>query len=821
MRWWALVSVATLFLGPTASAAVWYVDKDNTSGSENGLSWATAFSTIQPAIDAAYDDGGGEVWVAEGLYDELRQSPIDVYPYSEDEWLVDTGSLLMREQVDLYGGFEGIEAERALRDWGRQATVIDGSAARSGEAAYHVVVGADSAALDGFVITGGKADSQEFASLKTGGGMAIWGCSPTLTHCDFLNNTAKNAAGLAIADSSSQITYCRFAGNTADGYPGGAVSCGGFCTATISFCTFEDNTASSGGAIYSANASPDITISDCAFVGNQARYGAVLATFGGTLRFSRCVFQGNEAAAPEPYTGGSGGVAALRYSHTEFENCLFLGNSAEVDGGAVYGVGEYLSEGPAWTTSVYLTNCTFYGNTASNAGGALRLDEMEYDVRNCIFWNDTPDEIDLSGSSTGSVTYSLVEGGHTGEGNLSDPPLFVDEASGDFHLRTASPAVDTGTDEDAPDVDLDGIARPQGDGFDMGAYEYDGPPVFTLTLALEGQGDVEPAPGEYTYTENDVVTLEATPADGWQFDHWEGALTGSTNPAGLTITNDSTVIAVFTEFPTFTLTMAAHGLGDVTPPVGYHTYTQGDIVTLEATPADGWLFDHWEGDLTGSTNPVNLTITNDSTVTAVFTEFPTFTLTVAAHGLGDVTPPVGYHTYTQGDIVTLEATPADGWLFDQWEGDLTGSTNPTALTITADATVTAAFVEIPAFTLTVSVQGQGDVDPAPGEYTYTENDVVTLEATAAAGWLFDHWEGALTGSANPVDFTITSDAAVTAVFERICPLPYGCAGTAGMLHAAPRTSASADVLCLALMPLALLFLARRRRIASAYSNHRT
>ena len=50
-----------------ASAAVWYVDKNNTSGAEEGASWATAFTTIQPAIDAAFYDGGGEVWVAEGV----------------------------------------------------------------------------------------------------------------------------------------------------------------------------------------------------------------------------------------------------------------------------------------------------------------------------------------------------------------------------------------------------------------------------------------------------------------------------------------------------------------------------------------------------------------------------------------------------------------------------------------------------------------------------------------------------------------------------------------------------------------------------------
>ncbi len=808
MRWWALVSVATLFLGPTASAAVWYVDKDNASGTEDGTSWATAFTTIQPAIDAAYDDGGGEVWVVEGLYNEQRTSLLYDPP-------IDTGSLVMKEGVAIYGGFAGSEDSREQRDWEAHPTIIDGTMARSGEPARHVVVGADDAVLDGLAIAGGNAEDP---SVELGGGLLSADTSPEIRNCTFTNNCAESGGAIACLGGATTVSNCRFTENSAQ--RGGAITCSGL--SSFHGCEFDKNVAEiRGGAIHLGNPS-SVTITDCTFEANQGTLGGVISSYGGHGSFSRCIFRKNRAWSSIDERGGTGGVAYLYWAgmHLSFENCVFDTNTAG-HGAAIHASGIYQSEGPAWSTSVYLTNCTFYGNTATHTAGALRLDEVEYDVRNCIFWNDTPDEIDLSGSSTGSVTYSLVEGGHTGEGNLSTPPLFVDEASGDFHLRTASPAVDTGTDEDAPDVDLDGIARPQGDGFDMGAYEYDGPPVFTLTIAVEGQGNVDPASGEHTYTENDVVTLEATPADGWLFEHWEGALTGSTNPADLTITADATVTAVFTEIPTFTLTVAMVGQGDVVPPLGYHTCTQGDVVTLEATPAEGWLFDHWEGALTGSANPTELTITADAAVTAVFTEIPAFTLTVAAHGLGDVTQPVGYHTYTQGDLVTLEATPADGWLFDHWEGALTGSTNPAALTITNNSTVTAVFIEIPTFALTVSVQGQGDVDPAPGEYTYTENDVVTLEATAAAGWLFDHWEGDLTGSANPADFTITDDAAVTAVFERACPLPYGCAGAAGMLQTAPRASASADVLCLALMPLALILLAHRRWIISAYMNHRT
>jgi MYXO-CTERM domain-containing protein len=48
--------------------------------------------------------------------------------------------------------------------------------------------------------------------------------------------------------------------------------------------------------------------------------------------------------------------------------------------------------------------------------------------------------------------------------------LFV--GNGDYHLSATSPAIDKGTSSDAPSDDLDGNARPQGNGWDIGAYEY-------------------------------------------------------------------------------------------------------------------------------------------------------------------------------------------------------------------------------------------------------------------------------------------------------------------------------------------------------------
>jgi hypothetical protein len=54
--------------------------------------------------------------------------------------------------------------------------------------------------------------------------------------------------------------------------------------------------------------------------------------------------------------------------------------------------------------------------------------------------------------------------------NITADPMFIDLNTPDLHLQPNSPAIDAGVD-DGTRVDLDGIARPQGDGFDIGAFE--------------------------------------------------------------------------------------------------------------------------------------------------------------------------------------------------------------------------------------------------------------------------------------------------------------------------------------------------------------
>ena len=280
---------------------------------------------------------------------------------------------------------------------------------------------------------------------------------------------------------------------------------------------------------------------------------------------------------------------------------------------------------------------------------------------------------------------------------------------------------------------------------------------YTLTVTPVGSGSVS-LNNTGPYHLNDVVLLTATPVAGWSFTSWSGALSGSANPAVLTITGNMVVTATFT-VNTYTLTTSAVGSGSVlrnnTGP-----YSFGDVVLLTATPSAGWGFIAWSGDLTGSVSPIAITLNGNKTVDATFTQ-SSYTLTVTPVGSGSVslnnTGP--YHL---NDVVLLTATPVAGWSFTSWSGALSGSANPAVLTITGNLVVTATFT-VNTYTLTTSAVGSGSVlRNNTGPYSF--GDVVLLTAVPNAGWWFAGWSRDASGSANPITITLDGNKTVDATF---------------------------------------------------------
>jgi hypothetical protein len=285
---------------------------------------------------------------------------------------------------------------------------------------------------------------------------------------------------------------------------------------------------------------------------------------------------------------------------------------------------------------------------------------------------------------------------------------------------------------------------------------------YVVVTLVAGGGSVTKSPDQPLYYAGDQVTLEANPALGWAFSHWSGALTGSENPKTLTVTDNHTVLATFTEVR-YTVTTQVVGQGSIQRDPDRASYDAGEEVELRAVPGPGWLFSEWSGDLTGATNPQTLVMDGNKTVTATFYEPNWYSLTTEVVGQGSINRDPAQSAYYEGQQVELRAAPVPGWRFAGWSGDLSGSVNPKTLTMDSDTHAIATFERIE-YTLTVSVAGQGQVTADPQQLTYYYGDEVTLTASSDPGWAFEYWSGDIGGSKNPRTITIGSNMQVTAHF---------------------------------------------------------
>jgi len=224
------------------------------------------------------------------------------------------------------------------------------------------------------------------------------------------------------------------------------------------------------------------------------------------------------------------------------------------------------------------------------------------------------------------------------------------------------------------------------------------PQQYTLTLNTIGSGNIALDTPSGVYRTGAPATLTAIPQSGtagFQFSGWSADLTGSANPATLTMNANKNVTAIFTALPPpRTLTVSTVGSGSVALHPAHEFYDDGTMVTLTATPAAGFQFSGWSGDLSDTVNPSTLTMNADKNVTTTFSILPPIqhTLTVTAIGSGSVSlnPPGG--VYNEGTVVTLTPLGGAGFQFSGWSGDLTGSLNPGTITMNANKTVSATFI---------------------------------------------------------------------------------------------------------------------------------
>jgi predicted outer membrane repeat protein len=466
----ALAALILSMVTAGAFAKTIYVDS-SAAGANDGSSWTNAYHYLQEALADANDaDKPVEIRVARGVY----RPDQGLVAIPEFDWRTTTFQLI--NGVALEGGYAGLGApDPNARDVGLYETILSGdlngddadvnspydllSEPTRADNSYHVVTGSgtdETAVLDGFTITGGNALNNEG---QAGGGMLNFVGSPTLSYCTFKGNLARNGGGMYNAYGHPVLNRCVFQENAADHY-GGMQNANG--KPTLMSCTFRENYSSkTAGAMY--NDHSDAVVRNCNFINNEAR--------------------------------SRGGAIESRSSSPQLIHCTFSGNVGALGGGAVY----------CYESDPTFESCTFVGNKGS-AGNAFLLHSMKnanhVQAVNCIF-RDGGNEIGLEELSTVDVTYSDVEGGYLGAGNIDADPCFAESGywaknsgmagepnyldvawvDGDYHLKSqaerwdpnseswvkdnfTSPCIDAGD----PNSDWSGETWPNGQRINMGAY---------------------------------------------------------------------------------------------------------------------------------------------------------------------------------------------------------------------------------------------------------------------------------------------------------------------------------------------------------------
>jgi len=280
-----------------------------------------------------------------------------------------------------------------------------------------------------------------------------------------------------------------------------------------------------------------------------------------------------------------------------------------------------------------------------------------------------------------------------------------------------------------------------------------------------------------------TVEIKANnPPEDHHFTHWSGPTEDDTknisdiyaSSTSITMYNDADIFANFepnSEGDYYSLSIAAvHGTVIRDPQKA--EYEAGEEVGLTARPNAGYDFLHWEGDLTGSENPTTITMDSHKSIRAVF-DSPQYTLDIIASN-GTVIKDPDKERYHEDERIDLEADPDLGYIFAEWQGDLTGTDNPAFIIMTGEPfekTVTAIFEESEyAYTLEVIAE-YGRVIIIPEKDGYDENERVDLIAQGHPDYPdydFIRWEGDITGSSNPVHIMMEGEKTqkiVTAVFE--------------------------------------------------------
>ncbi|MCR5267440.1 MAG: InlB B-repeat-containing protein, partial [Lachnospiraceae bacterium] len=300
------------------------------------------------------------------------------------------------------------------------------------------------------------------------------------------------------------------------------------------------------------------------------------------------------------------------------------------------------------------------------------------------------------------------------------------------------------------------------------------PEDYYVCVTTDGHGTASASP--VSGKPGEVITLSATPDEGWRLKEWQ-VISGSVtiDAAGKFSLGNSNVSvkAIFEELPlvdhTVTVTVDGNGRASASKNVG----RTGEEVTLSATPDEGYYFKGWEviaGGVTIKDNKFRIGSENVE-IKAVFTALPVNTYSVSIWTVGNGTASATPATGKTGTRVTLTAAPDADYAFKEWQvisGDVTIEDN--SFTIgSQDVRLLAAFekTEVPMYAVEVETDGHGSAYASP-QFGPAGTEI-TLSAMPEEGYHLKNWQvisGGVTVSNGKFNLQ-NSNAAVKAIFEQL------------------------------------------------------
>ena len=296
--------------------------------------------------------------------------------------------------------------------------------------------------------------------------------------------------------------------------------------------------------------------------------------------------------------------------------------------------------------------------------------------------------------------------------------------------------------------------------------------TYTITaIANPTEGGTIEGADEYSHGE--TVTLRATANTGYTFTNWtEGNAVVSTDAQySFSATADRTLVANF-EINTYTVTAVADptegGTVTIDIPSQNGVYNYGTNLVITATANEGYHFVQWNDGLTTAQRTYMVDANAEFIAYFVQNEATRYIIAATANPRegGTIT---GTGVYEADAQAVLTATANTGYTFTNWtENGTVVSTNAEySFTVTTSRTLVANF-ELNTYTITASANpAEGGTMTGAGEYTHGQ--MVTLRATANAGYAFINWteNGSVVSNTASYMFEATADRSLVANFDAV------------------------------------------------------